>query len=56
MSTSPLDVHHDLVRFTWAVGPADGEPILAGVDMAKFDADGKLHRIVGFTPADAPSA
>lgn len=52
--TSPLDVHHDVVRFTWAVGPTDGEPVLAGVDVAKFDAAGKLHRIVGFTPATTP--
>lgn len=49
--TSELDGHHDLVRFTWALGPADGEPVIAGLDVAKFDDAGKLHRIIGFTPA-----
>jgi len=52
--TGPLDVHHDVMRFTWALGPEGGEPVFAGVDMAKFDAAGKLHRIVGFVPAAAP--
>ena len=27
-------------------------PVIAGVDMVKFDADGKLHRIVGFSPEE----
>lgn len=49
--TSDLDLHHDVVRFTWALGADGAEPVAAGVDMAKFDADGKLHRIVGFIPA-----
>jgi hypothetical protein len=50
--TSEVDAHHDLVRFTWALGAPDAEPAVAGVDVAKFDADGKLHRIIGFTPAE----
>ena len=49
--TSDVDAHHDLVRFTWALGAPDTEPFVAGVDVAKFDADGRLHRIIGFTPA-----
>ena len=57
--TSAVDAHHDLVRFTWALGAPGAEPTFAGVDVAKFDADGKLHRIIGFageTIADADAA
>ena len=46
--TSAVDAHHDLVRFNWAFGAPGEEPAVAGVDVAKFDADGKLHRIIGF--------
>ena len=46
--TSGLDQHHDVVRFNWALGRPGEAPAFAGVDMAKYDADGKLHRIVGF--------
>jgi hypothetical protein len=46
--TSVVDAHHDLVRFNWAFGAPGEEPAVAGVDVAKFDADGKLHRIIGF--------
>jgi hypothetical protein len=46
--TSAVDAHHDLVRFNWAFGAPGEEPMIAGVDVAKFDADGKLHRIIGF--------
>ena len=46
--TSAVDSHHDLVRFNWAFGAPGEEPMVAGVDVAKFDADGKLHRIIGF--------
>ena len=47
--TSTVDAHHDLVRFNWAFGAPGEEPMLAGIDVAKFDADGKLHRIIGFS-------
>jgi hypothetical protein len=50
--TSDVDAHHDLVRFTWALGAPGAEPAVAGVDVAKFDGDGRLHRIIGFTPAE----
>ena len=46
--TSAVDAHHDLVRFNWAFGAPGEEPAVAGVDVAKFDAEGKLHRIIGF--------
>jgi SnoaL-like domain len=46
--TSEVDAHHDVVRFTWALGVPGEAPVFAGVDMAKLDTEGKLHRIVGF--------
>jgi hypothetical protein len=46
--TSPIDAHRDLVRFNWAFGAPGAEPVFAGLDVAKTDADGKLHRIIGF--------
>ena len=46
--TSPVDAHRDLVRFNWALGAPDDDPVFAGLDVAKYDADGKLHRIIGF--------
>jgi hypothetical protein len=47
--TSDVDAHHDVVRFSWALGVPGQPPTFAGIDVAKLDADGKLHRIVGFT-------
>ena len=52
--TSDVDAHRDLVRFTWAFGVPGADPVLAGLDVAKFDADGKLHRIIGFAGHDVP--
>lgn len=46
--TSPIDAHRDLVRFNWALGVPGEAPTFAGLDVAKTDADGKLHRIIGF--------
>jgi hypothetical protein len=46
--TSPIDAHRDLVRFNWALGAPGEDPVFAGLDVAKTDADGKLHRIIGF--------
>ena len=46
--TSAVDAHRDLVRFNWALGVPGEAPTFAGVDVAKYDDDGKLHRIIGF--------
>ena len=54
--TSGVDAHRDLVRFTWALGAPGAEPVFAGLDVAKFDADGRLHRIIGFAGHDVPAA
>ena len=42
-----VDAHHAFVRFSWDAGPADGEAVLAGTDVALVD-DGRLRRVVGF--------
>jgi hypothetical protein len=54
--TSPVDGHRDLVRFNWALGKPGEAPAFAGIDVAKYDADGKLHRIIGFAPETIPAA
>ncbi len=51
--TSGIDGHHDLVRFNWSLGEPGADPVFSGVDVAKFDDDGKLHRIIGFIPETA---
>jgi SnoaL-like domain len=53
--TSPLDGHRDLVRFHWAFGEPGADPVFAGIDIAKYDGDGKLHRIIGFVPETVPA-
>ena len=54
--TSPIDAHRDLVRFNWALGVPGEAPVFAGLDVAKTDADGKLHRIIGFAGETIPAA
>lgn len=53
--TSGVDAHRDLVRFTWALGEPGAEPVFAGLDVAKFDDQGKLHRIIGFAGNEVPA-
>ena len=48
--TSPVDGHRDLIRFNWAFGKPGEAPTFAGLDVAKYDDEGKLHRIIGFVP------
>ena len=45
---APVDGHHDQVRFTWHLGPAGGEPVVVGFDVAQLDADGRIHQVLGF--------
>lgn len=40
--------HHDVARFRWQLGPAGGPPLLTGLDVAIFDADGRLRQLIGF--------
>lgn len=46
--TSDVDGHRDLVRFNWALGLPGEAAAFAGVDVAKYDDEGRLHRIIGF--------
>ena len=43
-----LDAHHDVVRFTWHLGPAGAEPVVIGFDVAEVADDGRLERVHGF--------
>jgi hypothetical protein len=43
-----VDAHHNLARFTWNLGPAGGEPLVVGFDVAELDADGRIRAIHGF--------
>jgi hypothetical protein len=43
----PVDAHHHLARFTWHLGPADGEPIVVGFDVAVAAGD-RLQSVHGF--------
>lgn len=49
----PVDAHHDQARFTWELGPANsastgGTALVAGFDVAKRDAEGRLSLVLGF--------
>ena len=44
--TSEVDAHHDVVRFSWVLGPEDGLA-LAGVDFGVV-AEGRFRSITGF--------
>ncbi|MEV4257684.1 nuclear transport factor 2 family protein [Spirillospora sp. NPDC049652] len=44
----PVDAHHDIVRFTWELGPEGGEAPVAGFDVAVLDADGRIAKVHGF--------
>lgn len=47
--TSSIDTHHDRARWSWAlVGPDGGQPVVAGVDVARLAPDGRLREVVGF--------
>jgi len=46
--TSVLDMHHNMLRFTWRMILADGAPLPEGVDFGELSSEGKLRRIVGF--------
>lgn len=47
LRTGEVDAHHDVLRFSWVVGPAGEPPIGGGIDVASV-VDGRLRSIVGF--------
>jgi hypothetical protein len=53
--TSAIDGHRDVVRFNWALARPGEPPVFAGLDVAKLDAAGKLHRIIGFAGEAIPA-
>jgi hypothetical protein len=46
--SSGVDVHHDIARYSWELVGPDGSVALVGLDVAEFDGDGRLSRVVGF--------
>ncbi|MFC5185917.1 nuclear transport factor 2 family protein [Actinomadura harenae] len=44
----PVDTHHDIVRFTWELGPEGAEAPVVGFDVAVLDADGRIAKVHGF--------
>ncbi|MQY05363.1 nuclear transport factor 2 family protein [Actinomadura macrotermitis] len=42
-----VDAHHDLARFTWELGPAGGEALVVGFDVAVLK-DGRFDKVHGF--------
>jgi hypothetical protein len=42
------DAHADRLRFSWALGPKNGEAVIKGIDFAVLSADGRLHAVTGF--------
>ena len=48
ITTSRVDAHHGLLRFTWCMVLADGERLPEGTDFAELSAHGRIRRIAGF--------
>ena len=44
----PVDGHHNQARFTWELGPAGGEALVVGFDVAVTGDDGRLRQVYGF--------
>jgi hypothetical protein len=43
-----LDGHHNLVRFTWELGPDGVEAPIVGFDVAVLNPDGRVQTVHGF--------
>ena len=43
-----VEVHHDVARFTWQLGPDGAEPPVVGFDVATFAPDGRIAAAAGF--------
>lgn len=44
----PVDANHNQARFTWNLGPAGGEPVVVGFDVAVLDEAGQIRSVHGF--------
>jgi hypothetical protein len=45
--TGKVDLHHEHVRFSWALAPDTGEALVKGTDFATLRG-GRLHTVTGF--------
>ncbi|MEY9930736.1 hypothetical protein ABH926_005383 [Catenulispora sp. GP43] len=45
---STVDAHHNVARFKWQLGLADGEPMIVGFDVMVLAADGRIRDVHGF--------
>ncbi|MGO4203931.1 nuclear transport factor 2 family protein [Rhodococcus sp. TAF43] len=43
-----IDAHHDQARFTWELGPVDGEALVVGFDVLERDHNGRIRLVLGF--------
>jgi hypothetical protein len=43
-----VDAHHGIARFTWELGPAGGDALVIGFDVAVTGEDGLIHSVLGF--------
>ena len=53
--TSPIEHHHDQVRFEWEIVSPDGAIAVTGVDYATVAVDGRLQSVTGFFGAGVPA-
>ena len=44
----PVDANHQQARFSWWLGPAGGEPVVIGFDVAVLEAGGQIGAVYGF--------
>jgi hypothetical protein len=44
----PADGHHEQVRFSWELGPADADAPVAGSDVVVTGPDGRVRTVLGF--------
>jgi SnoaL-like domain len=42
------DSHHDVLRFSWGLGPAGAEPIVVGTDSVLVAEDGRFALVTGY--------
>ncbi|PZG02575.1 nuclear transport factor 2 family protein [Nonomuraea aridisoli] len=42
------DTHHHTARFTWHLGPKDGDPVAIGFDVVELAEDGRIRKVLGF--------
>ena len=50
------DGYGDRVRFSWDLGPENGEAVVQGTDFATLAGDGRLQAVAGFLDRVPPAA